>query len=149
MQQTFEAGVDARVYMLRAAETSVGQAYKTLALQHLAVTAGDTVVDLGCGPVADLRRYAEAVGPSGQVVGVDHDDTAVTDARARTADLSQVQVWSADITALDLCSRPWQRQTAFSVSTASRSEPLTAACSPLQTADGGSTYSPATGPAPQ
>lgn len=104
MQQTFEAGVDASAYMLRAAETPVGQAYKTLALQHLALAAGDIVVDLGCGPGADLRRYAEAVGPGGQVVGVDYDDTAVTDARARTADLSQVQVWLADISALDLVS---------------------------------------------
>ena len=102
--QLFEAEVQASAYMLRLAETGVGKTYKTLALQHLALTSGDTVVDLGCGPGADLRRYAEAVGPSGQVVGVDYDDTAVTDARARTADLSQVQVRSADITALDLAS---------------------------------------------
>jgi ubiquinone/menaquinone biosynthesis C-methylase UbiE len=102
VQQTFEAEVEASAYMLRAAETPVGRGYKTLALQHLALSAGDTVVDLGCGPGTDLRRYAEAVGPSGRVVGVDYDAIAVTDARSRTADLSQVQVCSANITALDL-----------------------------------------------
>lgn len=102
MQQIVEAEVDASAYMLRAAEASVGQAYKTLALQHLALAPGGTVVDLGCGPGADLRRYAEAVGPTGRVIGVDYHDTAVADARARTADLSQVQVWPAGITALDL-----------------------------------------------
>lgn len=104
MQQAFEAEVDASSYMLRAAETSVGKAYKTLALQHLALTPGDTVVDLGCGPGADLRRYAEAVGPTGQVIGIDYDNSAVTDARMRTTDLSQVQVLTADIKALDLAS---------------------------------------------
>lgn len=102
MQQSFETEVDASTYMLRLAETAVGQAYKTLALQQLALAPGDTVVDLGCGPGTDLRRYAAAVGPSGRVIGVDHDDAAVNDARRRTADLPQVQVQTADITTLDL-----------------------------------------------
>ena len=104
MEPTFEAVVDASSYMLRAAETTVGQAYKALALQRLALTAGDTVVDLGCGPGADLRRYADAVGPSGRVIGIDHDDVAVADARARTFDLPQVSVWSAEIATVHLAS---------------------------------------------
>ena len=95
--QSFESEVDASAYMLRLAETAVGQAYKNLALQHLALTPGDTVVDLGCGPGTDLRWYAEAVGPSGRVIGVDHKDTAVKNARERIVDLPQVQVRTADI----------------------------------------------------
>lgn len=102
MQQSFETEVDASAYMLRLAETEVGQAYKNLALQHLALAPGDTVVDLGCGPGTDLRRYAATVGPNGRVFGIDHDDTAVSNARARTADLPQVRVRTADIAALDL-----------------------------------------------
>lgn len=102
MQQGFEAEVDPSTYMLRVAETSVGQAYKTLGLHHLALAPDRTVFNLGCGPDADLRRYAKPVGPGGRVIGVDYDDTAVAYARERTADLPQVQVWSGDIAALDL-----------------------------------------------
>ena len=102
MQQIFETEVDASEYMLRVAATSIGQAYKTLALRQLALAPGDTVVDMGCGPGADLRRYAEAVGPTGRVVGIDYDDIAVQNAQVRTADLPQVEVWSADIHAVDV-----------------------------------------------
>lgn len=103
-QQTFEREVDASEYLLRLAATPAGQAYKTLALRHLSLSRGETVIDLGCGPGTDLRRYAEAVGSDGRVVGVDIDETALMHARERTTDLPQVQVWSADIRALDLAS---------------------------------------------
>lgn len=103
-QQRFEASGQPSEYMVRLAETPVGQTYKAVALDGLALAAGSSVVDLGCGPGADLRRYAEAVGPGGQVLGVDVDETAVLDARRRTTDLPQVRVQLGDLQALDLAS---------------------------------------------
>ncbi|MFB6071485.1 MAG: class I SAM-dependent methyltransferase [Halobacterium sp.] len=41
------------------------------AVDALDLSAGDTVVDLGCGTGANLRHLRAAVGPSGTVVGVD------------------------------------------------------------------------------
>ncbi len=49
------------------------------------MTAGARVADVGCGPGAMLVTLAELVGPTGHVVGVDADRTAVTAARAALA----------------------------------------------------------------
>jgi ubiquinone/menaquinone biosynthesis C-methylase UbiE len=50
----------------------------------------------------DLRAFAESVGPSGTVVGLDNDDGAVKRARNAIADLPNVRVRSGDIHHLDL-----------------------------------------------
>lgn len=43
-----------------------------LALQYLDLTAGQTVLDVGCGSGAAFPTLRDAVGPSGRVVGVDY-----------------------------------------------------------------------------
>lgn len=48
--------------------------------------------DLGCGPGTDLASYATAMGPTGTVVGLDHDQTATRDAQQATAHLPQIEV---------------------------------------------------------
>ena len=48
--------------------------------------------DLGCRPGTDLAFYATAVGPTGTVVGLDHDQTAIRDAQQATAHLPQFEV---------------------------------------------------------
>jgi ubiquinone/menaquinone biosynthesis C-methylase UbiE len=46
---------------------------------------GQRVLDLGCGPGIDTVRFAERVGPTGQVVGVDRDPAMVAEADAEAA----------------------------------------------------------------
>ena len=89
-------------YLLRLAASELGKSYKSLAVSELALRQGDVVVDLGCGPGADLPAFADAVGGSGQVIGVDNDPAAVRQAMERTADLPQVDIRHGDIHALDL-----------------------------------------------
>lgn len=89
-------------YLIRLAASDLGKSYKSLALSEMAIRPGDVVVDLGCGPGADLPAFARVVGGSGQVIGVDNDPVAVRQARDRTADLPQVEVRQADVQALDI-----------------------------------------------
>jgi ubiquinone/menaquinone biosynthesis C-methylase UbiE len=86
-------------YLLRLAASDWGKAYKELAIAAMAIRPGDIVVDLGCGPGADLPALAQAVGGSGRVIGVDTDQDAIRAARDRTAALTQVDVRDADVLA--------------------------------------------------
>ncbi|MDS0282688.1 class I SAM-dependent methyltransferase [Haloarcula onubensis] len=49
----------------------------------LSLAPGDTVLDVGCGPGSNFERLADAVGPTGTVVGVDASPGMVERARAR------------------------------------------------------------------
>jgi ubiquinone/menaquinone biosynthesis C-methylase UbiE len=89
-------------YLLRLAASELGRAYKSLAVSELGISPGDTVLDLGCGPGADLPAFAEAAGREGRVIGVDNDPEAVAEAVTRAAGLAQVDVAEGDIHALDL-----------------------------------------------
>lgn len=87
---------------MRIATSSVGKAYKDLAVTKLQIRGGDAVLDLGCGPGADLAAFAAAVGRDGRVIGLDSDPVALREARHRTAGLPQVQVVEGDIHAIGL-----------------------------------------------
>jgi tRNA/tmRNA/rRNA uracil-C5-methylase (TrmA/RlmC/RlmD family) len=50
-------------------------------LSGLGVQAGDTALDLYCGAGLFAGLLADAVGPGGTVIGVEHDEAAVRDAR--------------------------------------------------------------------
>lgn len=86
-------------YLIRLAASDLGKSFKSLARSEMAICPGDVVVDLGCGPGADLPAFAGAVGGSGRVIGVDSDPVAVGQARARTAGLPQVEVREGDVLA--------------------------------------------------
>lgn len=88
-------------YLLRLAASDLGKTYKSLAVSELAIRPGDVVLDLGCGPGADLPAFAEAAD-GGQVIGVDNDPDVIRQARERAAALPQVEVREADIRALGL-----------------------------------------------
>jgi ubiquinone/menaquinone biosynthesis C-methylase UbiE len=87
-------------YLIRHATSDLGKAYKHLAIAEMAISPGDVVLDLGCGPGADLPALAAATGDSGRVIGVDSDPDAVRQARDCTVALPQVEVREGDI--LDL-----------------------------------------------
>ncbi|MFE4465205.1 methyltransferase domain-containing protein [Oerskovia sp. NPDC056781] len=89
-------------YLERLAASDLGRGWKALATAELDLHHGHDVLDLGCGPGADLPTYAAAVGPSGSVLGVDHDAGAVARARALVRHLATVRVAEADVHRLGL-----------------------------------------------
>jgi ubiquinone/menaquinone biosynthesis C-methylase UbiE len=89
-------------YLMRIAASGIGRAYKDLARSELAIRRGDVVVDLGCGPGADLGDFADAVGSGGRVIGLDSDPAALALARDRVAKLPAVEVVECDIHATGL-----------------------------------------------
>ena len=56
-------------------------------LDALALTAGESVLDVGCGFGTTAREAAALVGPSGRVVGIDVSPPMIDLARARAAEL--------------------------------------------------------------
>jgi ubiquinone/menaquinone biosynthesis C-methylase UbiE len=96
-------------YLMRIAASGIGMAYKSLAVTELAIRAGDVVLDLGCGPGADLAAFGAGVGTQGRVIGLDSDRDALRDARERTTDQPQVGVVEGDIHAIGLPDRSVDR----------------------------------------
>ncbi|GAA2744947.1 hypothetical protein GCM10010440_30610 [Kitasatospora cinereorecta] len=99
---------DPIAYLDRLAATDLGRSYKKRMLDELDVRPGHTVVDLGCGPGTDLGTLAEAVGPTGTVIGVDHDRAAVDAATGRTGGLA-VDVRLGDLHDLPMADRTADR----------------------------------------
>ncbi|GAA4483480.1 hypothetical protein GCM10023191_005120 [Actinoallomurus oryzae] len=89
-------------YLDRLARTDLGRSYKRRMLEELDVRAGQTVLDVGCGPGTDLESLAERVTPAGAVIGVDRDERMVDAARERTADFAAVDVRLGDVHDLPL-----------------------------------------------
>jgi len=72
------------------------------AVAALDLAPGDRVLDVGCGPGVNFELLREAVGPGGEVVGVDLSPGMVAAARdrARRNDWGNVSVVRGDVTAL-------------------------------------------------
>lgn len=87
---------DPVAYLDTAAATSVGRDYKRRLLGALDVRAGQTVLDIGCGPGTDLGQLADAVTADGSVVGIDHDPGMLAEASRRLAGRSNVEVRDGD-----------------------------------------------------
>lgn len=78
---------------------------KSRSYESMRIGAGDTVLDVGCGPGLDTLAMAGLVGPAGRVLGVDADASMVAAANenARRAGLSdRVRHERADAAALPL-----------------------------------------------
>jgi ubiquinone/menaquinone biosynthesis C-methylase UbiE len=67
------------------------QSYKQTIMEQLALQAGATILDIGCGAGQDTQDLARAVGPRGRVVGIDKSETMLQEARAR-AEQTQLPV---------------------------------------------------------
>jgi SAM-dependent methyltransferase len=74
------------------------QAVNDLLLARSGVAAGENVLEIGCGTGATTVPLAEAVGPSGRVVGVDLSQPMLEGARKRVAasGLGNIKLLQAD-----------------------------------------------------
>jgi ubiquinone/menaquinone biosynthesis C-methylase UbiE len=72
--------------------------WRATAVDHLELSSGDTVIEMGCGSGANLTYLAERVGPTGHVLGVDLTPELLDIARTRTAHIPQVTVCRGDVT---------------------------------------------------
>jgi ubiquinone/menaquinone biosynthesis C-methylase UbiE len=75
-------------YLRNSAATDTIQTAMDRAVAAMAIKPGDRVLDAGCGPGDFLPRLAQAVGPRGFVVGLDHAPGFLIEARALIASLS-------------------------------------------------------------
>ena len=75
-----------------------------LALEYLALEAGDAVLDLGCGSGAALPTLSEAVGPTGRVVGIDNSPKMLARAGSVVPEhgLTNVELRRADATRTEI-----------------------------------------------
>lgn len=89
-------------YLRNIADSPTGKGYKSFAKSLLKIEPGTVVVDLGCGAGVDLPGYAHAVGPTGKVIGIDHDQNLLGHAEQRASHLPMVSVTTADIHRLPL-----------------------------------------------
>lgn len=74
-------------YLERVSASGPLQQIALATMQLLALQTGQSVLEVGCGNGVFLPRLAEAVGPTGRVVGIDHAQAFVDEARAKVAGL--------------------------------------------------------------
>lgn len=73
----------ARCYDAVSGERPVYRAGRTVGVSQLRLGPGHRVLDVGCGTGLDLPLLVRAVGPAGQVIGVDASGAMLARARAR------------------------------------------------------------------
>jgi ubiquinone/menaquinone biosynthesis C-methylase UbiE len=93
----------ARYYDLLSGERVLYRAGRVAAIEALRLRHGDRVLDVGCGTGLNFALLVEAVGPTGQVVGLDASDPMLARARRRidSNQWQQAQLVTADAGQLD------------------------------------------------
>ncbi len=81
-------------------DSAEARAQRSAVLAALSPQPGERVLDLGAGPGFLAAEIAAAVGPDGQVVAADTSEPMLELARRRCAGLRQVELRTADATAL-------------------------------------------------
>ncbi|AFK18357.2 alkanonic acid methyltransferase [Haloferax mediterranei ATCC 33500] len=88
----------ARLYDTLARRAPGSGTVRSEAADALALSPGDTVVEMGCGTGANLSYLAERVGPEGTVVGIDFSPGVLAVARERVREYPNVRLVRADAT---------------------------------------------------
>jgi ubiquinone/menaquinone biosynthesis C-methylase UbiE len=83
------------------------QAQRRRAIQALGLRPGDSVIDIACGTGQNFPLIEEAIGPGGQIVGVDLTDAMLAEAenRIETNGWSNVSVVQSDAARFDFPAR--------------------------------------------
>jgi ubiquinone/menaquinone biosynthesis C-methylase UbiE len=68
--------------------------FKQRTYMLMRVDLGHKVLDVGCGPGTDTIPLARLVGATGQVVGIDHDESMIAEADQRATEAG-VAAWTA------------------------------------------------------
>ena len=84
---------------------------KQVILDRIALTPGDAVLEVGCGPGNDVFDMVDLVGPTGRLVGVDASEAMIAEARRRakhrgvsvTFEVGDVQALSYPDATFDVC----------------------------------------------
>ena len=76
--------------------------FEDLIQTTLKLRPGDRVLDLGCGAGINLRALRTAVGPEGEILGIDYSPKMVESAKRRAAEWDNVEVRQADATTVAL-----------------------------------------------
>jgi SAM-dependent methyltransferase len=82
---------------------------RKLVYEALDAQAGESVVDVGCGPGFYTRELLDQVGPGGSVTGVDQSPQMLAVARRRTEGFDNVRFEKGDATALPVESGAFDR----------------------------------------
>lgn len=98
-QVTFDAAMAQSLERTYQTPDLVAQRARVMAL--LAPAAGERVLDIGVGPGLLALELARAVGPAGEVVGIDVSPDMLAMARARLEGLAQARCLEGDAVALD------------------------------------------------
>jgi SAM-dependent methyltransferase len=72
------------------------------AIEALAPSSGEVIVDVGCGAGQTVLQLADRVGPGGRIIGVDIAPLLLDAARERARGLGHVRFIECDAAALDL-----------------------------------------------
>lgn len=93
----------AKFYDVLSGESLVYRSGRVAGVQMLGLMPGDTVFDLGCGTGLNFPFLVDAVGPDGQVIGLDLSADMLGMARTRIARAGwgNVRVLSGDATSFD------------------------------------------------
>ena len=77
--------------------------YRKKAVRALRLSPGDTVVEIGCGTGLNFTLLQKAIGPTGQIIGVDLTEAMLAQARERAerAGWHNVEVVLSDATEYD------------------------------------------------
>lgn len=105
MNWTYDWG--ARVYDALSGERLVYRRGRIVGIELLDLREGDTVLDVGCGTGLNFPTLAEAVGPTGRVIGLDRSSAMLNMAKRRIAanswsNVNTVHADATDFSALDL-----------------------------------------------
>ncbi|WP_458185062.1 class I SAM-dependent methyltransferase [Haladaptatus sp. NG-WS-4] len=95
----------ARLYDVLASATPGLSQLRERAVAQLALSSGDTVVEMGCGTGANVPHLRERVGPEGRVIGVDFTRGMIEQACARVEreGWENVHLVQADATTFEPC----------------------------------------------
>ncbi len=105
MSWTYDWG--ARVYDALSGERLVYRRGRIAGIDLLGLREGDKVLDVGCGTGLNFPLLAEAVGPTGRVIGLDRSSAMLTMASRRITDntwsnVTTVHADATDFSALDV-----------------------------------------------